>query len=752
MTEQAVVELINKLKAELREGEKELSKSPEHKKLKERLEEIESLDETEELKQEKEQLEEQDNDMYNSMVLNVISSLSQEDILTILSYINSDFIANNHIAEEEFLWKKDPFATIIIALLEKLDDKDCTICNSLLANKTFINAMEYSERVIEKLISKTNSEESYLTFLKTNSTAFKIMSYDMTIPNWILINQLLCLLESENYSNEFKISVLCDIEVLRHLNEESITELFKSDKMTKNQKIELIEKVESWRKIKSGVNFSIIMANLCSSYQNLRAVLKDDAWFERIDVMTLLTSIKFKLTLEQLKEILYEDRIISKIESWELGRILAEVNMDFETRKNIIFDEKIYDKLDHLAITEILTSSHLTLKERTELLYDERIIPNLTDMSELINDVLATENIPIEEKLNIIRSPIYMNHISSRTIQEIMADPSLPIETATEILFDKRFFYRLIDEYHEDYNKQPGSFGEQESYRYDKYEYVKRLYEKNPFLARTFSYALLKDEILDLGFEFIEKMSKYSELAEQLATRYNYGEPTYPHMLKSILTSKYTDQLDPNLFVTKLISIAGDNSYYEVNPKKRRKLSIIRNTAKLDYSQFTEENWRTFTEIGLRDMSIYKNWAESSVEIQFEEEIDYSLNILPDVETMEDLNHYTERRMKLCDDVFRECIAKKDLDGAKNAYFNKYFSINIQEAQEIVRMYGHTLEELRKKPEYILQVKYIEQIKRILEIEKLSIITACYNDPSIEPITFDEILYMDQSIRQMYSK
>ena len=257
---------------------------------------------------------------------------------------------------------------------------------------------------------------------------------------------------------------------------------------------------------------------------------------------------------------------------------------------------------------------------------------------------------------------------------------------------------------------------------------------------------------MDLGFDFIEKISRYQQLSKSLAFAFSrYDSPIYlVNMIKTIENSRYFSSMDTASFVTRLIEIMDDVSYGNEYSKDVRKLSKMR--PHLDASKFSEENWKTITEIGLRDVSLYYNGIQSNSIVVLKDEIDISLNILPDIETMEDLNNYEARRLALCDEYLKKAIEERNLGGVKNAYLNKYFSINIQEAQEIVRMFGHSIQYFRGNPEYVMQTKYIEQLQKIINIQRIDTIFDIYNSSQIEPLSFDEIIFIDQSIRQMYSK
>ena len=752
MANQEVSVLLVRYITEINEKINRFESSEEYKALQARCDEIDKLDDdelTDELREEYTKIEQRKEKIVDDIISETIKNLSQEEIIEIFSIISPEFIDSYLKPIVDFY----TFEELMIVLLNKIEDENHQIHNKLLADEKFTTSMEYYYPFMEYLISGANSEDAFLTFLKKNSSTFS-QSSNIT-PNIGLANLILYMINSDNYSNEFKMSVINDPELINYMDGECLRIILESDKISRDQKIKYLRQEKIFNKV-SGFKLSTIISNLCSSYEELMTFLKEDIFLEKINIGQVLVNIE--LSGEQLKQIIYDDRILPKIDSYTLGVILSEVKMDFETRESLLYDERLYSKLDGHSTANIVSSKHLSTEERNKLLQDDRISVLLIYESRLygsrIDEVLESENVPVEDKVEIIRNPKYISYISSEAIQKVMAAPNLPIEKANELLFDKRLFYRLINEWNEEYNSPEKFYGNKGPYKYDKYEYLKKLYEKNPYLARTISFDIFKDRILDLGFDFVEKISRYPELAELMAKEYNKSSSAeyLDNMLKAITNSKHMDKLDPNLFVSKIIEISIDNSYYEADSTKRRKLSIIRNVANLEPSQMTEENWRTITEIGLRDMSIYYNNISIGFFGSLVDKVDISLNILPDVENMEDLNNYTERRLKMCDDVFKESVEKKDLDGAKNAYLNKYFSINIQEAKEIVRMFSKSIDNFKNNPNYILQVKYIEQIQKILNIESLEVLSETYYDESLEPICFDEIIYIDQSLRQMFSK
>ena len=241
---------------------------------------------------------------------------------------------------------------------------------------------------------------------------------------------------------------------------------------------------------------------------------------------------------------LLDDKVYDQVDWLVLGGLLQRGKMDFEARKSILFEERLFSKLNELAIVNAITCKELTSQQRFELINDERIFTAIIGgrggiHGSSINDILQSPDIPIIDKVRIARDERFQDHIDNRTLQLVMGNQDIPIETATEILFDKKMFYKLIGEWNDEYNHPEHFFGDKGPYRYDKYDYVQKLYARNPYIARTLSYELLKDDILDLGFDFIEKISKYTWVSQQLAGAFsNRRSPVYLiNMIKTIENS-----------------------------------------------------------------------------------------------------------------------------------------------------------------------------------------------------------------------
>lgn len=743
MTDIEASSLIKEWIAKIQNGEEELTKSEEFIAIASRYDELEKSSEnepSEKIEEEKKQLEDKANDLLTKIFGDLLT-IDQGQITEVLSKITPEFLEENHIPISTGFFGVGPFEKLINHLLTKLDDPTHELHNNLLANERFISAISYDDMLVSKLIEDTNNEQVLLNFLHNSS---QLLEGSNDIIHKIVI--------SENYSDAFKKEILSNEEFIHYISDDSLLYIIRDDKFPKEKKIELIFRPDIFEKL-SDSKFSEALAQVCENYDEYSKFLNDERVLEKINIYMLFSHVN--LSSEEAKKLILDDRIYSRIAGGELGFLLNRGNFDFESKKNLLFDEKIFAKFNDYALENFMNCKNLTASQRMEILNDDRIYSLIRANVCVVDRIVKSSYIPILERISIARNEKFINYISNYAFSELMSNSDLPLETATEILFDKNIFYRLIGEWNDEYYHPNHFYGNKGPYRYDKYEYVKKLYEKNPSIARTLNYKLLKDDILDFGFDFIEKVSKYYDVSSKLAYAFSSGiDNVYiKNMIKTINNSKYASNMDVEMFTTKIIDIANDSSAYGSDPKKMRKLAIIRKESHLNISEFTEENWKTITEIGFRDMSLYYNGiANGWLFGNTKKEVDITLNILPDVKTNDDLNNYTAKRFDLCDEYFRKAIEEKKLDLAKNAYFNKYFSINIQEAKEIVRMFGSDIQEFSDNSEYLMQTKYIQQLQKILDIQKLSTISDIYNNSETEPLTFDESIFIDQSIRQMYSK
>lgn len=690
----------------------------------------------------------------NKIVQDVISSLKTQDMKEIISFINSTFLQENKI---EFNgW--DPCPYILQSMIQEIIKTNPDYANQLLQNESFMdsvyskNNLRLIEAVFENVTDEDLLEEEVLK--ETKNPRNRIMSSE---ENSVMYHNLLediirAIAESKKISKKFKLYLLEKEDVSLYLSGYTINKAINSiGELTPSDRQQLLNNPTILTQL-PGMHYTQIIASSCATLEDYENALQD----ERVDIRYLLQGNH--LSREDLEKLLFTNDRYEKMDSFTLSNIIITSHLPFEDRKKLLFNEKIFSKLNDINITTIFISTAFTKEEREILFKDQRIATAIYDPEIFSNNIgLITEaynynnNLTPEEKLAILTDKRIIEGLSSITIEDFLADPKVSTDMATEVLFNKNLFYRLIKEYHPEYN--PTGF-KKGPFKYDKYEYIKLLYQKNPNIAKTLCIDLLDDKILDLGFDLIEKISKYHSLGTSVSIAYNgFGKSesfVFEHILQTLNETKNANEMMIEALIPKILTIASDNSYYYEDPKKRTKYSTIRSEGKLDLDALTKEEWKTLSYIGLRDQSNYYNEIKMTMLGEMKDEIDITLNILPSVVTNDNLKDYEKRRQALCDTYFTKALEDKDLKQAQNAYLNKYYSINIEEARAIVSMYSGSIESLSKNEKYNLQTSYILGIMEALNTTSLQGLQEIYQDKKV--ISFDEYVYIDQAIRQMFSE
>lgn len=690
----------------------------------------------------------------NKIVQDVISPLELPDMEEIISFINSSFLEENKIGFKGW----DPFSAIVQNMIQKITETNPDYASQLLQNKNFMGIVYDMESVpvinavFKNIADEDLLEQEVLKEMKNprnkiiSSKEKSIMSHN------VLEDIIIAITESNKISKEFKLHLLEQEDVSLYLSGYTIKEAINGMGELASSELQQLLNNPALLTQLPPMYYTNIIASSCTTLEDYEKALQD----ERVEIAYLLRGNH--LSREDLEKLLFTNDRYEKMNSFTLSDIITTSHLPFEERKKLLFNEKIFSKLNDINITTIFMSTALTKEERENLFKDQRIATAIYNPATFSNNIgLITDandynnSLTPEEKLAIITDKRIIEGLSSITLEQFLADPQVSTDMATEVLFDKNLFYRLIKEYHPEYNPTGLKKG---PFKYDKYEYIKRLYQKNPNIAKTLCMELLDDKILDLGFDLIEKISKYHYLGTSVAISYNGFRKSesliFENILQMLNETKNANEMTIEALIPKILTIASDNSYYYEDPKKRTKLSTIRIEGKLDLSTLTKEDWKTLSYIGLRDQSNYYNEIEMTMFGEMKDEIDITLNILPNVVTNDDLKDYEQRRQALCDAYFMQALEGKDLKQAQNAYLNKYYSINIEEAKAIVSMYSGSIESLSKIEKYNFQTSYILGIMQALNTTSLQKLQEIYQDKKV--IDFDDYIYMDQAIRQMFSE
>lgn len=758
MDKQYIGDLTKQIVLNVKEANRKIEEDDQYIALEQEYELLGDLEESDEVERKKELIELRMDDLFLKKYLDpIFRNIDINEMKEILQSISSKFIEEYNISTGYHL------NSTIEYLLDHIPINDYTFFNGLLEKESFTESYSGNERIINNLISKCNDEQVVLKFLENYTN--QLHTYDK---NSSPINQdnfnfsifMETVILSNNLSENFRYNILTNEEFLKYINNYCLSNILKSDKFSKEQRRNLLLQ-SNINKVLSDFYISSVVNSICDSFSDYNEILSNPDLYSKLSFSTLVYDSN--LDNNEFEQLLFDNRVFPKLDFADLGHIIAHVNISFDKRKNLIFDDRIYSKLQGTPAFEmIIESNKMTSDQRIELFENDIVFSNLISFGGSISHLFEYNNIPIIDKVKMIKSMKKNNrlqYLSSDSLQKIIQNKKLPKEIQEEIIFDDSFFYIAIDEYNEKYN--PKLDLPKGPFKYDKKEYLKRLYENNNNVLKTLLLKLLKDEILDNGFEFVETLSKYPKIAYSICNIYcdniMYREDVvfFENMLKVIQQSKYKSQMDMRPYISKILDISVDHSWYDDTKNRTRLLSKIRynlGEARGKQINFTEEQWKVITEIGLRDRSSYYNDISPLVPGAVEKkEINFMLNIFPPVEYVEDLNNFYNKRVNLCNHIFQEAIATRDIEKAKNALFNKYFNINIEEAIEIVRMYGSSIHNFDNNSEYVLQTRYIEEIQKVLDIKNISALEEVYSNFKIN-LTFDETLYIDQSLRQMFSK
>ena len=752
MQEKDVARIVKELITNVESKIEAIEETEEYKALEEEIDKILIKNSRSEEEQKKlDALFQEQEKLGNKIVQDVISPLELPDMEEIISFINSSFLEENKIGFKGW----DPFSAIVQNMIQKITEMNPGYAAQLLQNTSFMDtvysngAIPLIKTIFGNVTDEDLLEQEVLKEMKNprnkiiSSKEKSIMSHN------VLEDIIIAITESNKISKKFKLQLLQQEDVSLYLSGYTIKEAINSiGELDQVELRELLNNPTLLTQLPS-MNYTQIIASSCTTLEDYEKALQD----ERVEIAYLLRGNH--LSREDLEKLLFTNDRYEKMDSFTLSNIIITSHLPFEDRKKLLFNEKIFSNIN---ITTIFISTAFTKEEREILFKDQRIATAIYNPATFSNNIgLITDandynnSLTPEEKLAIITDKRIIEGLSSITLEQFLADPQVSTDMATEVLFDKNLFYRLIKEYHLEYNPTGLKKG---PFKYDKYEYVKRLYQKNPNIAKTLCMELLDDKILDLGFDLIEKISKYHYLGTSVAVSYNGFRKSesliFEHILRTLNETKNANEMTIEALIPKILTIASDNSYYYEDPKKRTKLSTIRIEGKLDLSTLTKEDWKTLSYIGLRDQSNYYNGIEMTMIGEMKDEIDITLNILPDVVTNDDLKDYEQRRQALCDTYFRTALEDKNLKKAQNAYLNKYYSINIEEAKAIVSMYSGSIEPLSKIEKYNFQTSYILGIMQALNTTSLQKLQEIYQDKKV--IDFDDYIYMDQAIRQMFSE
>ena len=765
MDEKKIAELLKSIIEEIKTIYQDYLTTDEFKAFEKRVEELsESFqkgDITEEVRDaEIEKVEAELTEILNTKFKEIdsLKNLSTYDVKNIFQTFSPNFFVDNDFKLPPKSFEDVDYINAMIPLLfQKIENEPSSFFNDLMSKNDFIDAFSnINYGYFIDFIKKCDNEEAityfFTHYLKNKNTAMDYYELSRILSSFI---------SSEKVSPEFVDWTIFESDNSPFMLQSAIMAIRNSTIDNKRKKDmllndSLLKYISEQNKDNQSTDYYYIFTGLASSCESFEDCLKMIDLVGDNEKFSLPNFIaKTRLPKDDLIKLIFHEKVFDKIKG-SIGHIIEFSNMDYETIKDIVFDERVISQKD-LDIFGVLSNKKLTADQLEEIISDDRLVFNDVSFfrfSNFFHEVLGSSIYPLNKKMVFINSPKVRPLLNNDCIISVLCNPLLSIEEANEIFLDKNYFYKMIGEYHEEYNNDPNA--NKGPFKYDKYEYVKSLMKINPYVVRSLSYSLLDDQILDMGQEFIDKISRDYYIGNMFAKQMKnkYISPYLSNMVESIINSRYKDDINIREYIPRLIESFAGSGFPMPGARyisKEKTIRTIMDKRCLDLSSLSSGNWRTLTEIALRDSSAYTVKYNNFIVMSSKDKADWSLNILPDVNSKEDLDNYENRRLDMCNQFFKEAVNNRDLDAAKNAFFNKYFSINIEEAIEIGRLYASAPSEFGNDPKYRMQVKYVELLNRILNINKIDELVKSFNYPII-PITFDENIHIDRMIKDMYSK
>lgn len=650
----------------------------------------------------------------------------------IIENMSINLIKENHLDK---IYHFDLFIKNILDLCYQNSEK----CNNLWKNDNFIRAVWVSPVILEYLCEHSNSEENFTYFV---DCFIKYLNENISGNLGLVLGTMA---RGGNYSPTFIMNLLKREDVYNCIDEYYLPEILSSLRLPKDERLAFIMSDEIFLKI-SPPFFSSTIASLCQSYDDAMLAINDSKIAEKLLLGVFLRCLK--IPLEDYQKLLFNEQVINNLNNKDIVLIIGRTLYSFELKRRLLLEKVVISKLSLEDVFAIMTSYILTSDEKNELcslVIDDSLI-NKAKIS-FNNDTLcdffknnASQYVNITDKLLILRNKKLLPYIDETMVENVLSDEALPLNEAYDIFFDKDLFYHLLTKLS---SKKENDL---KNWLDSKYQYAQKLYKWDPYVIKKTSYKLFDDKIQMLGDDVVKRISSYCNLIHDIYDKlHDASDITFLYikkMFETIKNSKYASKLDVFSFLIRIINIFSDKNFLE-----------IYQSSELNPYKFSKEDFKTITLIALRNNTIYyKDIKRDFFGTTTKKAVDKSLNIIPCIKTINDLKNYYQNYITLCNQSFNEAFQNNNLRMAQNAYFNKYFNINIEEAEIIFDLYGYSLAEFKQNSSFKKQVAYLSQIERILNEKDIKIVASDYNSSSLKPFDFDQTISIDNELKQMFAK
>lgn len=537
-----------------------------------------------------------------------------------------------------------------------------------------------------------------------------------------------------------------------------------------------------------------IYKELITDYNSAISYILDSHLLDGIVIDYVLSDCKLKG--EDLIKIYNDERIINKLTQ---DYIIINPYTDSITKYNILF---------HTLLTRYIMDKDVMYSTIQINMHDQDFLYEILTHSDSLSYILKNQeitkqlldeylkNLNNNQSANIKFLEVFKDILTPEQINTIFKANRLPYDEYMKFYLTDKYCYKILNIYHPIYNPN----GEKDKIRDIKtaQDLIARLYNDNKYLFKTFNPDIISDEILKFDYKFVSLISKYPSLQRRICYMINKKDDTLAKIgiedewIQSIKKDplKYQDFIESskkthaemrpidakicghafinmlrvlndidadylNEYVQELTNISYiKNVYYDEfhdaflrdNATLFEKF-VINACQGLDINTITPEQWKTLTKVFLHDANL--SFAINSFT---GETIYYPLSrnegyISVDINNLEDINTYDERRREKLDKLFIKSLNDREIEYAINVFLNKYYDIDIKKAREIVEMYELDVS-LFKDNKYIKNVNLLKKIKHVLNISNLQELYVLYQT-EVE-LSFEDTMNFRNSFNKMF--
>lgn len=226
-----------------------------------------------------------------------------------------------------------------------------------------------------------------------------------------------------------------------------------------------------------------------------------------------------------------------------------------------------------------------------------------------------------------------------------------------------------------------------------------------------------KEIINSLGEDYIIEVMNYPELSKKVVSLFNNDRRLFDSFSEVMKKNLTDNSLDTFYIKNKsYLNFLFDNQEVLRNVDS----SVLKSDAFMNYVLYNSNSYNI-------SKSISKKIP-----------VDFSMD-------------YERKLAKYCDNQFNKSIEANNIRNAKEAYFQKYFSISYDEARTFVSKYSDHIDEVIKYDNNQTANTIINLFKKIDETEDLSYLKKLYDTQEFN-FNAEEMISLDSTIKEVYSK